>query len=188
MTTAKAVPGVIASIDLLKSSLIRSSDGRYTDEELAHLKEAVNAPVNPVVYLSIDPGESNGICGYDVKYHLLFMLVVKEADMIRFLAQFEHIKHCICEGYLLFPNKARQQIYSDMKTPKVIGRVESWSEINEIELHMQPPTIKVTGYKWIGKRPLPKSNPQNHPMDAHVHFMYWGITTGRIKLEDLLRK
>jgi len=161
---------------------------RLTTEDLIRLKEAVNSPENPVTYLGIDPGESNGICGYNVNFHLQFMTTIYFEDITKFLHQFDHVKLCIIEGYQVYPNKARQHIYSDLKTPRVIGRVESWAEIKDINLIRQPATVKATGYKWIGEKPLPKSNPQNHALDAHVHFMYWAVRHGKVNAADLLRK
>lgn len=161
---------------------------RLTKENLAHIKEVVNAEQNPIEYLAIDPGKMNGICGYDAKYYLLFMLVIHADDVVMFINQFEKVKKCIIESYRVFPNKAKQHIYSDLQTPRVIGRVEAWAETNEIELVKQPPTVKDTGYKWIGERPLSKSNPRNHALDAHVHGMFYFVVTGRVKLEDIMRK
>lgn len=160
---------------------------RLTKEYLANLNNAVNAVQNPVVYLGIDPGESNGICGYDAKYYLLFMLTIHHEDMVMFMHQFKSVKKCIMEEYKVFSHKAKQHINSDLKTTQVIGRVQSWAKLHEVELIMQPSSIKPTGYKWIRKKPLPKSNPMNHSLDGHVHFVYWGVRTGRIKLEDILR-
>lgn len=161
---------------------------RLTGDQLEHLKTAVNAPENPIKYLSIDPGKSNGVCGYDVKFYLQFMSVVHADDMVRYLAQFRCVHTCIVEGYRVFPNKAKQHIYSDLETPRVIGRVEAWAETNAVELEKQPSTIKTTGYKWVGQKPLAKTNPQNHPMDAHIHFIYWAVVHGHIKPEELSRR
>jgi hypothetical protein len=51
---------------------------------------------------------------------------------------------------------------------------------------LQKATIKKNGYNWIGIKPPSKSNPRNHEMDAHVHFMYWAIRTGKINANSLL--
>lgn len=160
---------------------------RLSTEYLAHLNKTVNAPENPIIYLGIDPGKSNGVCGYDEKFYLQFMLTIQADDMVMFLEQFHKIKVCVVEVYRVFPNKLRSHIYSNLETPRVIGRIEGWAARNQFYLEGQPSHIKSTGYKWIGQKPLPKSNPRNHEWDAHVHFMYWAIRTGRIKLESLLR-
>lgn len=158
-----------------------------TDEQLASLAEAVNADMNPVKYLAIDPGKANGVCGYDAKFHLVFMYTIREEDMVKFLEVFKRVETCITESFLLFPTKTKDQIYSDMETSRVIGRVEGWAARAKVKLVMQPSSIKKTGYAWIGKKPLPKSNPKNHKMDAHVHFMFWAVKNGKINAADLLR-
>ena len=175
------VLGVIAFIE------INDVHGRLSEEYLKKLNELVNAEENPVVYLAIDPGKANGICGYGEKYDLLFMLTIHANDMVMFLHQFKKVKKCIMESYNLYPKKAQQQLYSDMETSRVIGRVEYWTEHAGVELVMQPASIKSTGYKWIGQKPLPKSNPKNHALDGHVHFMYWAIKHGLVSAADILK-
>lgn len=165
-----------------------TAQNRLSAEDFARINEMVNIPANPVIYLGIDPGESNGVCGYDSRFYLQFMSTIYFEDMTKFLHQFDHINTCVIEGYKVYPNKAQQHVYSDLKTPRVIGRVESWAEVKDINLIRQPATVKAIGYKWIGEKPLPKSNPQNHAMDAHVHFMYWAVRHGKINAADLLRK
>jgi hypothetical protein len=160
---------------------------RLTEENLDQINSLVNNWVNPVKYLAIDPGKTNGVCGYDVHFDLMFMMAVQSIDMNLFLHQFEKVSACICESYNLYPNKIKEQIYSDMETPRVIGRIENWTEIKKVDLIMQAATVKRTGYLWIGKKPLSKSDPKNHQMDAHVHFMYWAVKNGHISARDLLK-
>lgn len=161
---------------------------RLTQEYLNNFQIAVNAPENPVKFLSIDPGKTNGVCGYDAKLYVVFMMSVDANDMVQFLDVFDNLDKCIYEGYKLYPNKAREQYYSNMETPRVIGRIEAWAERKKIELIEQAATIKATGYLWIGQKPLPKSNPENHKMDAHVHFMYWAVKNRKIDAKDLLKR
>jgi hypothetical protein len=157
-------------------------------QNLESFESSINADINPAIYLAIDPGKANGVCGYDEKYYTKFMVTVQSVDMVRFLTLFKRIELCVTEGYKLYPNKTREQIYSDMETPRVIGRIESWAEQNKVKLEMQPASIKPTGYKWIGQKPLPKSNPLNHQLDAHVHFMHWGIKAGKIPIPNLAER
>jgi hypothetical protein len=176
MMNAKGVLGVIASIE-----------GRLTDEWLQHLNEAVNAQHNPVKYLGIDPGKSNGVCGYDEKFYLQFMLTVPSDDMTMFMHQFNNVDTCVIENFMLYPNKAKEQRYSDMETSRVIGRVETWAELKKVTLVKQGATVKKSGYAYIGKKPLPKSDPRNHELDAHVHLMYWAVSKNKIDAATLLR-
>lgn len=154
-------------------------------QNLESFKSSINDDHNPAIYLSIDPGKANGICGYDERFYTKFMTTIKATQMVKFLMLFERVKLCVTEGYKLYPNKAHQQIYSDMETPRVIGRIESWAITNNLVLIMQPASIKPTAYKWMGQKPLPKSNPLNHQLDAHAHFMYWGIKNGKIQVPNV---
>lgn len=163
--------------------------GRYATFDpstLDNLEVTVNSEVNPVRYLGIDPGKYNGVCGYDAKQYLQFMYVVADIDITQFIHRFKNIKTCVIEDFRLYPNKAKSQHYSKMGTSLIIGRVESWAELNNVELIKQPATIKDTGYKWIGKTPPAKSSNMNDPMDAHVHFTYWAVKKGLINPADLL--
>jgi hypothetical protein len=158
-----------------------------TKEDINKIEDYINRDANPVVYLSIDPGTKNGVCGYDKKAYLVFMFTVHADDMTSFLEKFHKVKKCIIEDFVLYPNKTQDQVYSDMLTSRVIGRVETWAERKDIELIKQGARIKPTGYKWIGQKPLPKSNPKNHSLDAHVHFMYWAIRNNVISASEILR-
>lgn len=160
---------------------------RLSERYLANFKEAVNSDQNPVKYLAIDPGKANGLCGYDVKYYMVFMLTVHEEDIVTVLNLFEKVDTCITEGYRVFPHKAKQHVYSDLATPRVIGRVEYWAETNKVKLVKQASSIKPTGYAWAGLKPPPKSDPHNHVMDANIHFIYWAVKNGKIKAAQLLK-
>lgn len=158
-----------------------------TPEFKEHLSSAFNSEINPVKYLAIDPGKINGVCGYDAKYYLNFMYSIPETDMPIFLELFNYVDKCIVENFLLYPNKALQQTYSSMVTSRVIGRIEHWASVKNIELIKQNATIKKTGYAWIGQKPPSKSNPRNHELDANVHFIYWAVKNRKIDAADLIR-
>lgn len=159
----------------------------FSPEGLEKFKAFANSDLNPIEYLSIDPGKANGVTGYDTKCYLQFLYTVPVAEMTKFLDVFDKLKTCVIEDYRLYPNKAKDQIYSDMETPRVIGKVEHWAELKGIELVKQPATVKKTGYAWAGQKPLPKSNPMNHARDAHIHFIYWGVKTQKINPSHLLK-
>jgi len=150
--------------------------------------ELVNNNLTPIIYLAIDPGKFNGVCGYDEKYQLHFMHVVASTDMTKFIRAFNNVTTCIIEDFKLYPNKAFEQAYSDMETPRVIGRVEDWATMRDIRVIKQGASIKKTGYLWLGKTPPSKSSNQNDPMDAHVHFIYWAVMHNKINAIDLLKK
>jgi hypothetical protein len=158
-----------------------------TPELLERFTSVVNADENPVVYLSIDPGKANGVCGYDANCYLVFMYTVKSEDMISVLQCFRKVTQCVIEDFFLYPDKAKQQVYSDMETSRVIGRVESWAERHNVELIKQGARIKPTAYAWLGQKPLPKTNKNNHKMDAHAHFIYWAVRSKRMSAAQLIK-
>lgn len=141
-----------------------------------------------IYYLSIDPGKKNGCCGYDADFNLVFMITILEKEIINFLARddLKTVKICILEDYKVYPHMAKQHTYSSLETPRVIGRVETWCKLSNIRLIKQMAHVKATGYRYLGIKPLPKSNPLNHQYDAHAHATYWGVLNGRISPERLL--
>ncbi len=159
---------------------------KLSPQELEHLAATVNEPMNPVKFLAIDPGKSNGVTFYDERYRLVFSMTVDADDMVEFLEQFKLVHTVICESFLLYPNKAKEQTYSSMETSRVIGRIESWCAQMGIRLIMQPASIKPIAYKWLGKKKPSKSDSTNHQKDAHAHFIYWGVRTGKIDMKSLI--
>jgi hypothetical protein len=159
---------------------------RLTEEDFTTIHDFVNMDVNPVKYLGVDPGKANGVCGYNSQYFLAFMWTIQEDDILDFLNQFENVDTCVIENYSLYPNKAMQQVYSDMVTSRVIGRFEGWAARKEVKLVKQPANIKKVGYAWIGQKQPSKSDPQNHVKDANVHFMYWAVKSGKVDARILL--
>lgn len=160
----------------------------FSDEGLEKIKAYVNNSFNPLVYLSIDPGESNGVTAYDEKAYLQLMVTVPWERMTAFLEIFENVNQCVYEDYRMYPQKTKDHIYSDLKTTRVIGRIESWSERKSIPLIKQGAHIKKTAYLWLGKKSLPKSNPKNHEWDAHAHFTYWAVQKKLIDPAELLKR
>jgi hypothetical protein len=157
-----------------------------SDEDFKALYELVNSPLTAVKYLAIDPGKASGVCGYGAHLNLIFMYTIREEDMVKFLECFESVTTAIVEDYVLYPNKSKEQVYSDMQTSRVIGRIEGWAARHRVQLVKQKANIKPNGYAFIGRNPLPKSNPKNHVWDAHVHMIYWAVRTGKINARDLL--
>ncbi len=165
-----------------------SRQATISGQDFEKLEKFVNNEANPVMYLGIDPGKYTGVCGYDTKFYLQFMHVIDEQDTIPFLRCFNNLQKIIYEDYRLFPNKAKDQFYSDMIAPRVIGRIEGFAQTKKVELVKQAPSIKKIGYMWIGQKPPAKSSNRNDPMDAHVHFTYWAVKNGHIKAEHLLKR
>lgn len=158
------------------SDFFGNIDGeRLTPEFFEHLKFVVSESFTPVMYLGIDPGVHSGVTGYDERLHLQFMMNVHEEDITLFINCFDKLKKVIMEDFRLYSNKAQEQINSKMETTRVIGRIEAVCKIKNVPIVLQMPSVKTTGYRYIGKtRPTVKK--KQNPMDAHVHFMYWAVT------------
>lgn len=139
-----------------------------------------------VRYLSVDPGESNGLCGYDIDGRLLWMATTKLRDLARFIEELRNVHTCIIEDYKIHPHKAQDHIYKDVVAIRAIGKIENWIERYNIKEFKQPNKHKTTGYQYMGKKPPPKSDPRRHELDAHAHFLYWGVNSKLINPADLI--
>lgn len=139
-----------------------------------------------IYYISIDPGKRSGITWYNEKANILGMETVLYDNLSSFLDKFNTVKLAVVEEYRVYPHKARQHVYSDLMTPRAIGRIESWAEHNNIKLVKQGAHIMDTGYRYLGKRKPPKSDPLNHVSNAHAHFVYYAVCNGLIDPTKLL--
>lgn len=131
-------------------------------------------------YISIDPGEMNGICTYDEKAAITSMQVVPIDKLVNFLEELQNVHLCICEEYRVYPQKAKQHVYNKLETLRAIGRAESWCQRNSIKLIMQPASVKSIGFKYLGISEPPRSDKLSHAKVAHAHFTYWAVKNGKI--------
>ena len=167
--------------------LVNLNNDRLSAKHFDSIEHVVNEPINPVKFLGIDPGKANGIVLYDGAFRLVYMMTVHADDMVRFLSQFKFVHTVIIEDYRLYPNKAHKQIYSDMETSRVIGRIEAWAETQGgIRVIKQGSNILDNAFMWLGQKPPGKSNPRRHIMCANAHFVFWAVKQGHIKVSDLL--
>lgn len=139
-----------------------------------------------IKFLAIDPGKRNGIAAYNEYGLMQWMRTVLYDELTNFLRKQEEVKVVILEDYTVFPHKAKQHIYSDLITPRAIGKVEGWCEARNIKLVKQGSSYKAMGYKYLGKKPLPKSNPMNHAVDAHAHGIYYLVNNNIVSAGSLL--
>ena len=143
-----------------------------------------------VNYISIDPGHTSGVCGYDKNCNLVFMLTVDKDNIVGFLedeVNTGHVHTVIYEEYAVFPNKAQQHVYNPLHTVRVIGAIQSWALRKKLHIHGQKSSIKPTAYRMLGVKPLPKSDPQNHSLDAHAHFTFWAVKNKKLDPRKLIK-
>lgn len=91
----------------------------------------------------------------------------------------------IVEDYRLNPYTAKrvEATHSRIETVQVIGMVKIWCTSHDIECVIQDRDKKGVGYRYWGKKPLPKSNPMNHPYDAAAHLMFYMVNKKLIKVK-----
>lgn len=137
--------------------------------------------------LAIDPGER---CGWataeytDSAVDLLDSGIAPLQTMaLRLGESIGEYDVMIYESWRLFPDKAREQIGSEMQTSQMIGIIRYLAWINDVELVRQDPAIKKTANKvargefadLIAREP--KTHDDAHNVDAVRHLYYWWWNT-----------
>jgi hypothetical protein len=139
-------------------------------------------------YVAVDPGKANGLAGFDDKGHVKWLQVVQLDQLSDFLDKLpETVTTCICEDFRLYPNMAHKQGYSPMDATRGIGVVMKWCQLRGIKLVMQMPSVKSTGFMFLGKKE-PKRSAVSHSVVAHAHGVYWLVTNGILDPKELLKK
>lgn len=123
-------------------------------------------------YLAIDPGGTTGLAMFNLDGGFEEMTDCKAGEIIEVLSTLDP-KEVIIETYRPLPKSRFPKQHVNPQTIQLIGNVQAWCQINRRPLHGQDRAIKPTAYKWAGKKPLPKSNPLNHQLDAFVHGVYF---------------
>jgi len=124
-----------------------------------------------VYYLATDPGKTSGWATFDEQGNGITIGQANIQDFIKLLETTE-AKIIITEDYMLFPWKAKEQIWSKLDTVRVIGMIQYICYKRDIELVLQDPGIKGIGYYWAGI-PKAKQHKISHERDAYVHGVYY---------------
>lgn len=132
-------------------------------------------------YIALDPGGTTGYATWDESANFLDMDYL-DLDEVRnkFELDLWDAIVVICETWVLDPKLAKVFAWSEMPTCKLIGWLEGVCYMRKIPFVLQRTQIKPTAYKHAGKKPLPKSNPMNHALDAFIHGDYYLRKNGLI--------
>lgn len=142
------------------------------------------------IYAGFDPGKTvglavadeSGVVGYTtVNWKKLDDYLLHDWD--RYWG--EKPATAVVEDYRLnAPDSNRvEPIQSKIETVQGIGAIRHWCTANEIEFIEQARMYKPVGYKYWGKKPLPKSNPTNNAYDAAAHLMYWLVQNKKVRIK-----
>lgn len=93
------------------------------------------------------------------------------------------VDELIIEEFVLYPEEYQQQIWSDMKTPQLIGALRHIAHMFRIPVVMQGAAIKTPTRAQLKKRKIPLRGPSIHARDAELHLYY--RTLRRQKEEEL---
>lgn len=140
-------------------------------------------------YLAIDPGETNGAARFNSEglarelTQFPYELIVPK--LCKWIKE-DEVTTIIVEKYFVFPHKAKDHIFSDLKTVKAIGKIEAIAEYFDVKMVLQEPNIKKSGYNFMGTKP--KATAKRHQQDALAHGIYYLVTTNVVDPVVLLGK
>lgn len=137
----------------------------------------------PIRMLSVDPGEEhNGVCAW-IGAEVSWVTEMKPYDFLDSLWRWAQPGYLgeygfdvlVIEDFRLYPNRAVEQGYSQMGTPKVIGAAE-WimrSLRREQDVILQGASIKKATYAQLQARGVKLRGQNDHMRDAEVHGYYF---------------
>ena len=131
-------------------------------------------------FLGIDPGGTTGLALVSVtdkKPTLVEVLASKDLTTIEYQWLLKKADLIITENFRLRPKNARDGSFdwSDMETPKIIGKLEMWAQLNDKTLVKQEPSIKPMGYGYCQMKYV-KGKKGLHIQDAAAHAMFYLVT------------
>ena len=129
-------------------------------------------------YTAFDPGKANGVAFWDSVPNFIWMDTWQFDELPQKLSDsdFSECKVFIIERFLVYPHMTHRLPYNQMITSQAIGILKGFAHSRGIKVVEQNATIKTTGYKWLGRKPPSKTNPNNHSLDAVAHGTYYLVS------------
>lgn len=165
---------------------------------------------NPILnFLSIDPGDvHNGTVYWEIEWSNSQPSLIRhwtrdlKRDTLLRLVEDSPLDALVVETYVLYPEMAREQGYSDFPTPKLIGVLEYIAEIRGIPFFLQGAFVKKKARRIGEKIGFPGKErmigtarnryrgwdfdgPSQHERDGTGHGLYWAF---RHQASTLCRK
>lgn len=144
----------------------------------------------PSSYLSIDPGDTLGWAEFDDRGNVQGFGQESDVNFTEFITDKLHsgLKAVIVEKYVVFQKKALAHSGSDMKTSKMIGKIELLADMRKVPVILQPSSIYPIGAKW-GGFDIPRNHSISHQYVAVAHGIYYLQQSGvRAVGQAMMRK
>lgn len=136
--------------------------------------------------LAIDPGGSVGVASFNEDGSNEYCYTARAQDLHDVLETYPNLKRIIVEDYVIYAGKEKQHRYNKLQTAKQIGEITNYCRFKKLKIEMVKASDKVTGYAYLGVKPLPKSNPRNHALDAKALGTFWLVKNGILDPRKLL--
>lgn len=125
-------------------------------------------------YLALDPGLHTGWAIWDKDGVFLDMGTTHtETELHDLLAELPPVAVVIYEDFILFKNKAMEQVGSRMPAPKAIAQIETFARIWNARLIKQPSSIKANAELMTGVSTKKMDHSKTHVLDAFNHGEYY---------------
>lgn len=133
--------------------------------------------------LAIDPGDTTGWATLEFNGGKLIDMgqtdLNETLDLIAGLDT-NGLMRIVCEDFLLFKQKARQQAGSRFKAVQIIGAIKSFARRENIPLILQPSGILTVAAKISGVV-QPNNHAVSHKIDAFNHGFYYLVNVRKAK-------
>lgn len=131
--------------------------------------------------IGFDPGKKTGYAIIQIKNKKITpikMGVINEGPMALKIAQelISLVTHVAIEDFLVRPGKARKGAFdwNDMVAPRVIERLKTLCQLQNVPYVLQQPAIKPVGYGFANQK-YQAGKPGTHEADAIAHAVYYAV-------------
>lgn len=122
--------------------------------------------------LSVDPGDSTGLCRWTPQGELIERWIMSSEETIGYLARTDDYEAIVVEDFRLRHGKAVQQTGSRFEASQVIGAIRMYCRIHGAALYRQEPNILPVAQLHSGVKP-PANHKLSHDIDAYNHGYYF---------------
>lgn len=95
-----------------------------------------------LLILSLDPGETTGICLLDTPMSVCYSGQIQDEDTLFQFLEDQDYDEVVIEGFRLSPLKVKHMSHSDLVTVQLIGKVKHWCRRNDVLVSEQSPSQK----------------------------------------------
>jgi hypothetical protein len=124
--------------------------------------------------LAFDPGKTTGVARFDLATGVVRLRTVTSTDMVSFLQASPPVKRVVVEDWKLYPWKAGKLGFMRMWAPEIIGMIQYWCTINDVQMKRVMAVVWQRGVKaHITDKDIKALRLPRHAKDAYLLGVWW---------------